>query len=53
MPGSDTDSKLMPLSEAVKNLVNDGDTLAIANFASPMANAGLHEVIRQQKRNIS
>ena len=52
MPESQDRSKIMPLAEAVKNLIHDRDTLSIANFASPIANAALHEVIRQQKRDL-
>jgi len=45
--------KIMPMSEAVNRFVKDGDTVAIANFISPIAYGALHEIIRQKKRRLT
>ena len=44
---------VMPMSEAVEKFVKDGDTVAIANFISPLPNAAIHEIIRQGKRQLT
>ena len=46
-------SKVIPLSEAIGSLVHDGDTLCLANFASPVANSAIHEIVRQGKRDLT
>ena len=48
-----THSKIVPLSEAISTLVHDGDTLCLANFASPVANSAIHEIVRQGKRDLT
>ncbi len=45
-------SKLMPLSDAIKNFVNDGDTVYAAGFTNLIPFAAGHEVIRQGKRDL-
>ena len=45
--------KIMPMSEAVDKFVKDGDTVAIANFISPLPNAAVHEIIRQGRRRLT
>jgi glutaconate CoA-transferase subunit A len=46
-------NKITPLSEAIDTHVHDGDTLCLANFASPVANSAIHEIIRQGKRDLT
>lgn len=45
--------KLMPVQEAVAELVKDGDYLASGGFGTNrIATAALHEIVRQKKRNL-
>lgn len=46
-------SKLISLSEAIKNLVQDGDTVYAAGFTHLIPFAAGHEMIRQHKRNLT
>jgi glutaconate CoA-transferase subunit A len=46
-------SKLMPLSQAIANLVQDGDTVYAAGFTHLIPFAAGHEIIRQRKRNLT
>jgi glutaconate CoA-transferase subunit A len=45
-------SKLIPMREAVRNFVKDGDTLVIEGFTHLICFAAAHEIIRQQRRNL-
>src|SRR5512139_1581117 len=45
-------SKLIPLSEAIENYVNDGDTVYAAGFTHLIPFAAGHEIIRQHKRDL-
>ncbi|RIK25322.1 MAG: 3-oxoadipate--succinyl-CoA transferase subunit A, partial [Anaerolineae bacterium] len=46
-------SKLLPLSEAVAKFVNDGDAVYAAGFTHLIPFAAGHEIIRQQKKNLT
>jgi glutaconate CoA-transferase subunit A len=46
-------SKVVSMSEAVRDLVHDGDTLAIEGFTHLISFAAGHEVIRQRKRDLT
>lgn len=48
---SSTD-KLVTMREAVANLVNDGDTVAIEGFTAFICFAAAHEIIRQRKQDL-
>jgi glutaconate CoA-transferase subunit A len=45
-------SKLISLSEAIKNFVHDGDTVYAAGFTHLIPYAAGHEIIRQHKRDL-
>lgn len=46
--------KVMPVSEAVRRFVSDGDYLASGGFGGDrIATALLHEIVRQQRQNLS
>jgi len=45
-------AELLPLAEAVSELVRDGDTVALEGFTHLIPHAAGHELIRQQKRNL-
>lgn len=45
-------SKLMPLEEAVRSYVQDGDTVYAAGFTHLIPFAAGHEIIRQKKRQL-
>jgi glutaconate CoA-transferase, subunit A len=45
--------KVVSMSDAVKDLVHDGDTLAIEGFTHLISFAAGHEVIRQRKRDLT
>ncbi|MCS6907412.1 MAG: CoA-transferase [Anaerolineales bacterium] len=45
-------SKLMPLSEAIRKYVHDGDLVYAAGFTHLIPFAAGHEIIRQHKRNL-
>jgi glutaconate CoA-transferase subunit A len=46
-------AELMPLSEAVAQLIHDGDTVAMEGFTHLIPFAAGHEVIRQRKRQLT
>jgi glutaconate CoA-transferase subunit A len=46
-------SKVVGMAEAVRDLVHDGDTLAIEGFTHLISFAAGHEVIRQRKRDLT
>ncbi len=46
-------NKLLSMSEAVSRFVNDGDTVAIEGFTAFICFAAGHEIIRQQKRELT
>jgi glutaconate CoA-transferase subunit A len=45
-------SKLIPLSDAISNLVHDGNTIYAAGFTHLIPFAAGHEIIRQRIRNL-
>src|SRR3954463_8144739 len=50
---SRTAAKVMPLAEAVAWHVNDGDTIALEGFTHLIPFAAGHEVIRQERRELT
>jgi glutaconate CoA-transferase subunit A len=46
-------NKLMTMAEAVGQYVNDGDAIAIEGFTAFIGFAAAHEIIRQQKRELT
>jgi glutaconate CoA-transferase, subunit A len=44
---------VLPLSEAIAELVHDGDTVALEGFTHLIPHAAGHEVIRQQRRDLT
>src|ERR687884_781939 len=46
-------AELVSLSEAVRELVHDGDTVALEGFTHLIPHAAGHEVIRQRRRDLS
>ena len=46
-------SKLLPLSEAVRQLVHDGDLVYAAGFTHLIPFAAAHEIIRQGRKNLT
>ncbi|MFQ5592941.1 MAG: CoA transferase subunit A, partial [Anaerolineae bacterium] len=46
-------SKLMTMQDAVAELVNDGDSVAIEGFTHLICFAAGHEIIRQRKRDLT
>jgi glutaconate CoA-transferase, subunit A len=46
-------AELVPLQEAVSELVRDGDTVAMEGFTHLIPHAGGHEVIRQRRRDLA
>jgi glutaconate CoA-transferase subunit A len=48
-----TSAKVTTMQEAVRALVRDGDTVAIEGFTHLICFAGGHEIIRQQKRDLT
>ncbi|MBV6450888.1 MAG: 3-oxoadipate CoA-transferase subunit A [Anaerolineales bacterium] len=46
-------TKLLPLSEAIANYVNDGDVVYAAGFTHLIPFAAGHEMIRQGKKNLT
>jgi glutaconate CoA-transferase subunit A len=45
-------SKLLPLSEAIRRYVHDGDTIVIEGFTHLICFAAAHEIIRQGRRDL-
>lgn len=48
-----SNSKLIPMQEAVRRYVNDGATIAIEGFTAFICFAAAHEIIRQRKQNLT
>ncbi len=46
-------SKLIPLSQAIKEFVNDGDLIYAAGFTHLIPFAAGHEIIRQRKKDLT
>jgi glutaconate CoA-transferase, subunit A len=46
-------TRVLPLSEAVAELVNDGDTVALEGFTHLIPHAAGHELIRQGRRDLT
>jgi glutaconate CoA-transferase subunit A len=46
-------SELLPLSEAVSRLVRNGDTVALEGFTHLIPHAAGHELIRQERRDLT
>jgi len=46
-------NKIMPLTEAVAEIIKDGDMVVNANFLSSIPYAIIHEIIRQGKKNLT
>jgi glutaconate CoA-transferase, subunit A len=46
-------TRVLPLSEAVAELVHDGDTVALEGFTHLIPHAAGHELIRQQRRDLT
>ncbi|HEX3453206.1 MAG TPA: CoA-transferase [Gaiellaceae bacterium] len=46
-------AKLLPLSEAVSELVHDGDVVALEGFTHLIPNAAGHELIRQGRKELT
>jgi len=44
--------KIMPMAEAVKKYVHDGDMIFLSGFGNSMTYAPAHELIRQKKRRL-
>jgi glutaconate CoA-transferase subunit A len=48
-----TDSKVTTMQDAVRELVHDGDTVAIEGFTHLICFAAGHEIIRQRRRDLT
>ena len=46
-------AEIVPLDQAVRELVNDGDTVALEGFTHLIPHAAGHELIRQGKRRLT
>jgi len=46
-------AELISLAEAVQRFVNDGDTIALEGFTHLIPTAAAHEIIRQNKRELT
>jgi glutaconate CoA-transferase, subunit A len=46
-------AEVVPLAEAVQELVQDGDTVALEGFTHLIPHAAGHEVIRQERRDLT
>jgi glutaconate CoA-transferase, subunit A len=46
-------AEIVPLDQAVRELVNDGDTVALEGFTHLIPHAAGHELIRQSKRRLT
>jgi glutaconate CoA-transferase subunit A len=47
-----SNSKVMPMSEAIRQFVHDGDTVMIEGFTHLICFAAGHEIIRQRKKDL-
>jgi glutaconate CoA-transferase, subunit A len=45
--------RIVPLADAVRDLVRDGDTVALEGFTHLIPHAAGHELIRQEKRDLT
>jgi len=52
-PGDAMNSKVTTMADAVRELVRDGDTVAIEGFTHLICFAAGHEIIRQRKRDLT
>ena len=50
---TDSASKVMPMREAIARLVHDGDTVVIEGFTHLICFAAGHEIIRQERRDLT
>jgi glutaconate CoA-transferase subunit A len=50
---SDAVAKRMPMSEAIRRFVGDGDTVVIEGFTHLISFAAGHEIIRQRRRDLT
>src|SRR3989449_4011398 len=48
-----TNSKVMPMREAIARFVHDGDTVVIEGFTHLICFAAGHEIIRQGRRDLT
>lgn len=48
-----TESKLMSMNEAISRFVHDGDVIVIEGFTHLICFAAAHEIIRQQRRELT
>jgi glutaconate CoA-transferase subunit A len=48
-----TRARIMPLADAIAELVHDGDTVALEGFTHLIPVAAGHEIIRQRKRDLT
>ena len=46
-------SKIATMADAIRDLVRDGDTVAIEGFTHLISFAAGHEIIRQRKRDLT
>ena len=46
-------AEVVTLAEAVRELVSDGDTVALEGFTHLIPNAAGHELIRQRRRELT
>jgi glutaconate CoA-transferase, subunit A len=46
-------AKIVPLTQAVADLVRDGDSVALEGFTHLIPFAAAHEIIRQERRNLT
>jgi glutaconate CoA-transferase subunit A len=48
-----SNSKIMPMSDAIRQFVHDGDTVMIEGFTHLICFAAGHEIIRQRKKDLT
>src|SRR5438094_7235927 len=46
-------AEIVPLSDAIEELVHDGDTVALEGFTHLIPHAAGHELLRQGKRDLT
>jgi glutaconate CoA-transferase subunit A len=46
-------AKILPLAEAIRDLVRDGDVVALEGFTHLIPHAAGHEIIRQERRDLT
>jgi glutaconate CoA-transferase subunit A len=49
----DKETKIMPMREAVRRFVHDGDVIVIEGFTHLICFAAAHEIIRQRRRDLT